>query len=127
MNGEWRAMAYQDGRLFAQDRVQVLVRLRETDGTYRMINPVELAPGEPLPEGVVVTAEQPAPTFDMPVELAETLLSALARVLLPGIAGDARDASLVMTIRRLERERDKAVSQLDALIAGMGRLGRDRS
>lgn len=105
-----------------RDRVRLMIAFREADGTYRPVGPLDATPGDPVPEGHHVFGDGDA-TLDIPRELAEALLSALARYLI----GAHGDADLLATLRRTERERDDARRQLDKLIDGIGRLGGNRS
>jgi hypothetical protein len=96
---------------FALDQCVLRMIQKGQDG-YRPIT-LTLELGDPVDYGTY----SKIPESKFPNELAELLLSALAKHYL-SVEGD-----LVATVHRLQREKDQAVKQLNMLIAGIGRLG----
>ena len=97
---------------FADDEVHLWIAGRTNDGLFRL-TPVEFI-WQQVPEGI----DASEPSMRLATDLGERVLEALV----PRYVGT--DVTNVVTkIRELERQRDKAQSQLDNLIAGFGRLG----
>lgn len=110
----WRVYPAPHVGTFARDQVGLWILNRTPDGS-RLVAPTTLEPGDVLPEGE--TNDVP-PSLTIDLDLAAALVDGLAPITI-----GLRDGDLVGYVKRLERERDKAVSQLDALIAGLGRMG----
>lgn len=114
-HGEW-TVRVEHSASFVTDEIRLTVAQRGLDRTSIVLPIPPLAMRALDPHGAVP---------DPPIEPTVTLPDALGRALLDALVAFyvGSDANNVMAkIRHLEREKDKALSQLDALIAGIGRL-----
>lgn len=112
MSQGWRSYVEQD---FFRDRIKVYVTYRDHEGLKALKSfPIELVEVPTDPAQLIPPEVEP---IEIPREVAETLLEALARALVGG-TGDLLDQ-----IHRLQHELRKSEKRVDALINGIGRLG----
>jgi hypothetical protein len=112
----WRARVNQDASDFARDRVQILLAVRDHDGV-RLVLPAQVELGEPTDPHIAPAADDvPAPWLTLPGDAARVLFNALAAHFLG-------TSDVVRLSQDLAAERRR----VDALIAGIGRLGASSS
>jgi hypothetical protein len=113
-NGDYR-MAVDADYHFAADLIQCRL-VRRTIGGYVPIT-VTFEEGEPMEVSALSTVDAP-PAFTIPRELAELFMGTFAAYLL-GVP----DGDLVRANQELRHQLSRVTSQLDNLIAGIGRMG----
>jgi hypothetical protein len=114
--GSWRARVNQDASDFARDRVEILLAVRDHDGV-RLVLPVQIELGEPTDPHIAPAPDDVlAPWLTLPGDAARVLFDALAAHFLG-------TSDVVRLSRDLAAERRR----VDALIAGIGRMGASSS
>jgi hypothetical protein len=106
----WRVRVNQDISSFARDRVDILLAARNQDG-IRLAEPVAWTLGDPQDPAVAPDVE-PLPWLVLPTEAAQALFDALAAHFLG-----------TSDVIRLSRDLAAERRRVDALIAGIGRIG----
>lgn len=107
----WR-LKVEHSHHFRRDELLLYIGYRTGADTMQILNPVKLELGEVLEDG---TNDVPEP-IAIPRELAELLVEQLSYIIL-GVDDPIREC------QRLRVELGQANRRLDALIAGIGRLG----
>lgn len=111
--GDYRILI-DDSYHFARDEVIVKIVIK-TPGGIRPVT-LEFKVGDEITYDGSTGPVNPEGTA-IPRELAQLMLAAFGRYFL------SSEGDIVHTIERLEAEKRRLSAQLDALIAGMGRLG----
>ena len=103
INGSWRVMISSDGNYFITDSLGIYIKVRDSEGMYRMVLPVTLElSAEAIPPFTV--AQEPAePALTIPKELAKVLLNALATHFYGDNDGNS-PGNLISRINRLTYE-----------------------
>jgi hypothetical protein len=110
--GAWRAVVQCDESDFQRDRLRILLAVDGAEGR-RVAQPVKVEMGEPFTSYAQIMESPPPEAFlTLPEPAAVALFKALARRFIG-----------TSDVERLRRDLEAERRRVDALIAGLGRVG----